>query len=651
MAPLDPHVEAARTREARADRIAFDWPGKGDIPTQDAQSGNWSTAPADADRFGIPLVTATPSVGSPPWSVVLSGDRLTALGLARKLTRRSAKLAYLDLPRLHGYDESRSFQGPTSRRWSTWLSVVREHVRAARRTLAEDGVVVLQCGDEEAHYARVVALEEFGHENDLGCIVWRTHYSPKGGKSTNEVVRIHEYLLVFAHDREAISSVALPVKPSGYDNPDGDPRGDWEARQKDAGRDTARVEYQLPPYRWELTDGALPPGLWRVSPHSGVIWGVPETPGEYSFTVRVGDSEGTTSESEVTLRILADGDGHFEDDIWWIVDPPDSDDREPRITETELPPGVAGEEYSYVLRAEGGVPHAGEKRPSRGWAFGQATLNAAILEDRCYFGKKGTAIPEPKRYLADLEGGLKYVNVSSVWDGSEVGWTQEATKHLKDLRDAGRISETTTLSKPERLLARLLSIFTEPGDTVVEVFGRSADLAGSAMKLGRRAVLTAGTGEPDEALRDELALPRLRTIVEGADPDLDGEHASDHQGPNGLQHYVVGREDLAVLQRPSEQPHLSPDLPVDDCREPVLIAEGYLVDSAHPQLGMSWDGDEVALVLEPGEFLTLPLLARLADDHPSSRVTIYYFRASDDLDGTDLPERVSLKRVPMDLTP
>ena len=43
----------------------------------------------------------------------------------------------------------------------------------------------------------------------------------------------------------------------------------------------------LPPYRFEITDGALPPGL--ALSEGGQITGTPTTPGTFTFTVRVRD--------------------------------------------------------------------------------------------------------------------------------------------------------------------------------------------------------------------------------------------------------------------------------------------------------------------------------------------------------------------------
>ncbi len=182
------------------------------------------------------------------------------------------KLVYADLPRVEGYDDDRAFRAEDGRTWGTWLAVVREHLAAAVRVLARNGVLVIQGGDREEAYAKVLAYELLGPDNILGSVVWQSHYSPKGGKAGSEIATIHETLICVARERDAIPRIALPRPAQGYSNPDGDPRGSWKAPQKDAGRDTVKLTYNLPPYRWELVAGALPPGLWQVSPFSGVVW-------------------------------------------------------------------------------------------------------------------------------------------------------------------------------------------------------------------------------------------------------------------------------------------------------------------------------------------------------------------------------------------
>ena len=67
--------------------------------------------------------------------------------------------------------------------------------------------------------------------------------------------------------------------------------------------------------------------------------------------------------------------------------------------------------------------------------------------------------------------------------------------------------------KPERLLARILSMATDPGDWVLDAFLGSGTTAAVAHKM-RRPWIGIERGEQV----DELCIPRLRRVVDGTDP-------------------------------------------------------------------------------------------------------------------------------------
>lgn len=89
-----------------------------------------------------------------------------------------------------------------------------------------------------------------------------------------------------------------------------------------------------PPYRFTLGSGALPRGL-ALSEEAGTIVGVPTSPGDHSFVVRVRDAAQDAAESAFRLHVV------------------------PKVLElstTELPDGKEGSAYEFQLEARGGVP-------------------------------------------------------------------------------------------------------------------------------------------------------------------------------------------------------------------------------------------------------------------------------------------------------
>src|SRR5262245_52923842 len=111
-------------------RIELIWPGKGLVPSRDAD-GAWSLHEPVSVRmkhwFRPEERVVVGDVARHRDSLVVVGDRLRAMNTLRTMVGRRARLAYIDLPRVVVDDKTRAFQGETDRTWSTFLTVVHEH--------------------------------------------------------------------------------------------------------------------------------------------------------------------------------------------------------------------------------------------------------------------------------------------------------------------------------------------------------------------------------------------------------------------------------------------------------------------------------------------------------------------------------------------
>jgi len=90
----------------------------------------------------------------------------------------------------------------------------------------------------------------------------------------------------------------------------------------------------------------------------------------------------------------------------------------------------------------------------------------------------------------------------------------------------------TRNKKPERLLERVLSLGTEPGDWVLDPFLGSGTTAAVAHKMGRHYV-----GIEETGTLDELCIPRLARVVEGSDA-TGVTRAQDWRGGGGFGVYA-----------------------------------------------------------------------------------------------------------------
>ena len=142
------------------------------------------------------------------------------------------------------------------------------------------------------------------------------------------------------------------------------------------------------------------------------------------------------------------------------------------------------------------------------WRFSRDTFEKARAEERVYYGKDGDRLPVIKKYLKDIQKG---VVPKTWWPSSEVGSNQEARRdHLRKLLPD---IEPFATPKPERLLQRIVHIATDAGEWVLDSFAGSGTTGAVAHKMGRRWIMV----ELGNHCYSHL-LPRLRKVVEGADP-------------------------------------------------------------------------------------------------------------------------------------
>jgi adenine-specific DNA-methyltransferase len=137
------------------------------------------------------------------------------------------------------------------------------------------------------------------------------------------------------------------------------------------------------------------------------------------------------------------------------------------------------------------------------WVYSQENLEQLIADNRVYFGKDGNAFPRKKRFLTEVMDGRK---CDTWWLSSEVGHNQEAKIEIKELFSDSPFSTP----KPERLIQRILTLATNPGDYVLDSFLGSGTTAAVAHKMGRRYIGV----EMGEQAKTHCAA-RLKKVIDG----------------------------------------------------------------------------------------------------------------------------------------
>ena len=94
---------------------------------------------------------------------------------------------------------------------SDWLLMMYPRLFLARQLLREDGVIFVSIDDNEVHNLRLMMNEVFGEENLVAEIIWKKAYG--GGAKVKQVVGLHEYVICFARNKEALGFLELPPNP------------------------------------------------------------------------------------------------------------------------------------------------------------------------------------------------------------------------------------------------------------------------------------------------------------------------------------------------------------------------------------------------------------------------------------------------------
>ncbi|MGL2699371.1 DNA methyltransferase [Helicobacter pylori] len=157
---------------------------------------------------------------------LIKGNNLIALYSLKKKFAKKVKCIYIDPPYNTGND---SFNYNDNFNHSSWLVFMKNRLEAAREFLSDDGVIFVQCDDNEQAYLKVLMDEIFLRENFVNTIIWEKKYSPQNDAkwfSDN-----HDFILLYAKDKGIWRPNLLPrtsEMDARYKNLDNDERGAWK---------------------------------------------------------------------------------------------------------------------------------------------------------------------------------------------------------------------------------------------------------------------------------------------------------------------------------------------------------------------------------------------------------------------------------------
>ncbi|HGJ5881208.1 MAG TPA: DNA methyltransferase [Arsenophonus nasoniae] len=160
-------------------------------------------------------------------NLIIKGNNLIVLNSLKKRYAGKIKLIYIDPPYNTGTD---SFKYNDRFNRSSWLLFMKNRLEIARDLLMNEGVIFVQCDDNEYAYLKVLMDGIFGEENFISSVIWQKKYSPQNDArwfSDN-----HDFIICYAKNKITWRPNLLErteKQNAAYKNPDNDKRGPWKA--------------------------------------------------------------------------------------------------------------------------------------------------------------------------------------------------------------------------------------------------------------------------------------------------------------------------------------------------------------------------------------------------------------------------------------
>jgi DNA-cytosine methyltransferase len=524
---------------ARQDRIELLWPNKQrDFRWRD---GKWvfEDATLDSEKRSLLLhdIIGEKALIRGVRGMSVVGSEWESLDALVPALPRQAALIYIDTPRLDSDQDNFANEVAQNLKESSWLSWLRQILLRARRLMDSRGIVVVHTNQRTSHFARQVLDELFGSENHVTTFAWEKKYAPQNDSVVP--TDAFDYLITYSLcHRDSIRPARLSVAWSDLID-DGDYRGKFFAGHKGAksGNESTKFEVNAPPYRWKILSGSALPTDSHFDPVSGILWieKVPKS-GRYEFLVEVTDKRGASATGRVHFDAVETLSPQPSVRVPWLFgdDKPAQKRRELALKGGTPSKALVGKPFSLVLTADGGTPFTiTQRKPGSGrfWEFSARNLENSALEARVHYGTKGVSLPSIKKYIGGASS--KQVATRNWLTWEDVGKSEDATRQLKTLAQSGIISDDfAPISKPDRLLDRLLDLFApETEDIVIAIGDPNASLAARCLLSGRWFCHLVGPREADTFSWERVAKPRLAFLLA----------ERDDKEPASIPHFAVSK--------------------------------------------------------------------------------------------------------------
>ena len=239
--------------EGREERYQFTWPDKKKAMLAANAPITATLRPVVADSVGK---DGTPG-GFDSENLYIEGDNLEVLKLLQETYLGKVKMIYIDPPYNTGndfvyeddfaqsaadymgnsgqYDEAGNrmvTNAESNGRFHTdWLNMIYPRLRLAKDLLAEDGVIFISIDDGESANLIKLCNDVMGEANFIADLIWQKKFSR--ANDATYFSTMHDHILCYCKSNVTLNDNGWRIGllprgdeiPSGYANPDNDPRG------------------------------------------------------------------------------------------------------------------------------------------------------------------------------------------------------------------------------------------------------------------------------------------------------------------------------------------------------------------------------------------------------------------------------------------
>lgn len=268
------------------------------------------------------------------------------------------------------------------------------------------------------------------------------------------------------------------------------------------------------------------------------------------------------------------------------------------------------------------------------WRVSKERLAELDADGRIWWGKDGNNVPAIKRFLSEVKQGIV---PQTYWPYDEVGHTQDAKREVVALFG----DDPFGTPKPEKLLARVMNIATNPGDLVLDSFAGSGTTGAVAHKMGRRWIMV----ELGEHCHTHI-IPRLKKVIDGEDPGGITK-AVNWQGGGGFRYYKLAPS--LIVNDCWGNPIINPEYNAAQLAEALAKLEGFTYAPSETRWWQHGYSSERGFLYVTTQNLSAVQLQALSEDVGSEQSLLVCCSAFHGVTAAQAAERwpnLTLKKIP-----